>query len=776
MATTANQREKVLYEFGPYRVDVEREMLLRAGDTVPLTPKAFQVLLALVRNGTEVVSKEDLLKTIWPDTYVEEGNLSRQVFMLRKALGEGPHDHRYIVTIPGRGYRLAETVRVVPQEENTLVVASHSEVKVQVTEHRTWLWLGWGLVVVLGVIAAVGYRLIPRRNRALSPQDTLVLADFANSTGDPVFDGTLRRGMAVALDQSPFLSLVSEVRIRHTLSLMGMPANTRLTPELARQVCERLGSAAVLDGAVARIGAQYVLSLHAANCDTGATLDDEQEQVGRKEDILDALSQIATRFRRRAGESLAAIERHNKPLAEATTPSLDALKAYSTAWEIHYRSGTIEAVPLLRRAIELDPGFAMAYASLGRMYDDLDQSDLAAAQYTEKAWQLRDRASERERFFITAGYQQLTTGNQEQALQTAESWVQMYPRDALPHTLLSGFVNKAAGRFDIAAAEARKAIKLDPDFAIGYYNLAVNNAYINRLDEAEDALRQADARGLAQDEFLMRFDIAFLKLDRAAMQQVVDAAHRRIGAEGWVTNKEAFAAAFSGHLLQARSLTARAVEESLHVSQQERAALWLAGAAEREALFGNRAEARRLANLSLTYSTSREVEHGAAFALALSEDASRAQSLAADLQKRFPQDTLVQFNYLPALRALFSLQQNDPAQSVQTLQIALPYELSPSHQLLGALYPIYVRGIAYLAERHGSDAAKEFQKILNHSGTVVSDPIGVLAYLQLARAYALLGDIAKARSSYQDFLSLWKDADPDIPILQQVRAEYVDRY
>jgi DNA-binding winged helix-turn-helix (wHTH) protein/Tfp pilus assembly protein PilF len=776
MATTANQREKVLYEFGPFRVDVEREMVLRAGDPVPLTPKAFQVLLMLVRNGTELVSKEDLLKTIWPDTFVEEGNLSRQVFMLRKALGEGPQDHRYIVTVPGRGYRLAESARVVPQEEGTLVVASHSEVKVQVTERRTWLWLRWVLVVVLGVLAAIGYRLTQHRSRALGPQDTVVLGDFANSTGDPVFDGTLRRGMAAALEQSPFLSLVSEVRIRHTLSLMGMPTDTQLTPELGRQVCERLGSAAVLDGAVARIGAQYVLSIHAASCNTGATLDDEQEQVARKEEVLNALSQMATRFRRRVGESLPAIESHNKPLAEATTPSLDALKAYSTAWEIHYRSGTIQAVPLFRRAIELDPGFAMAYASLGRMYADLDQSDLAA-QYAEKAWQLRDRTSERERFFITVGYQQLTLGNQEQTRQTAESWAQMYPRDALACSFLSGMANKVAGRFYAAAAEARKTVELDPDFAIGYLNLAVNNAYLNGLDEAESALREADARGLAIDEFFMlRFGIAFLKGDNAAMQRVAGAARQRDGAGGWITNDEAFAAAFSGHLLQARSLTTRAVQESLHVSQQERAALWLAGAAEREALFGNRVEARRQAALALTYSTGREVEFGAAFSLALAENSARAQSLAADLQTRYPQDTLVQFNYLPTLRSLVALERHLPAQAIQALQIAFPYELSPPHQLLGALYPVYVRGLAYLAERHGSDAAQEFQKIIDHSGIVVSDPIGALAYLQLARAYAMSGDKAKARSSYQDFLSLWKHADPDIPMLQQVRAEYVDRY
>jgi eukaryotic-like serine/threonine-protein kinase len=485
---------------------------------------------------------------------------------------------------------------------------------------------------------------------------------------------------------------------------------------------------------------------------------------------------MAARFRRRAGESLAAVESHNKPLAEATTPSLEALKAYSTAWEIHNKSGPIAAVPLLHRAIELDPGFAMAYASLGRMYADLDQSDLAA-QYAEKAWQLRGRASERERFFITVGYQQLTLGNQEQTRQTAESWAQMYPRDALAHSFLSGMANKVAGRFDTAAAEARKTVDLDPDFAIGYLNVALNNAFMNRLDDAESALREADARGLAIDEFsMLRFGIAFLKDNNAAMQRVADTARQRDGAQGWITDDEAFAAAFSGHLQQARILTHRAVEESLHVSQKERAALWLAGGAEREALFGYRAEARRQAALALTYSTGREVEFGAAFSLALAGDSAGAQSLAGDLQKRFSQDTLVQFDYLPALRALVALQRHDTSRAIEALQIASPYELSPPGALIGALYPVYVRGMAYLAERHGAEAAQEFQKILDHSGIVVSDPIGALAYLQLARAYAMSGDKAKARSSYRDFLSLWKGADPDIPVIQQARAESPHRY
>ena len=759
-----------LYEFGPFRVDAEKQVLLRDGEPVPLAPKTFQVLLVLLRRNNQIVSKDELMHSVWPNTFVEETNLTRNIFALRKALGEDVQN-RYIITVSGQGYRLAEQVRLVPGRPLNVVAATHARVQVEVPVRWRSRWIIAAASLVVAVAAVGIWRPFPRRP-VLTEKDTVVLADFANSTGDPVFDETLRQGLAVQLEQSPFLSLTSRARILHTLALMGGSPDTRLTPSLARQVCERIGSAAEIDGAIARIGTQYVLSIHAANCSTGETVDDEQIQVARKEDILNALSEIATRFRRRVGESPPAIGRHNKPLAEATTSSLEALKAYSTAWEIHYRSGTIETIPLFRRAIDLDPGFAMAYASLGRMYDDLDQSDLAT-QYTAKAWQLRDRASERERFFITAGYQSLVIGNQEAGRQTAESWAQMYPRDALPHTLLSGFLNKAAGRFDTAADEARKAIELDPDFAIAFFNLALNSAFMNRLDDAESALREADARGLAIDEFFMlRYSIAFLKGDKAAMQRVAAAARLRDGAEGWITDDEAFAAAFSGHLQQARSLTGRAVEESLHVSQQERAALWLAGAAEREALFLNRAEARRQAKAALAQSTGREVEYGAAFALALTGDAARAQSLAADLDKRYPEDTLVQFDYLPTLRALVALEQNDPPKAIRALENCAPYELSPPRQLIGALYPIYVRGLAYLADGRGSDAARQFQRILDHRGIVGFDPIGALAHLQLARASTMAGAKTKAESSYQDFLTLWKDADPGIPVLKEAGAEY----
>src|ERR1035441_5887460 len=393
--------------------------------------------------------------------------------------------------------------------------------------------------VAMATFAAAYFYL--HRAPVLTNKDTIVLADFINRTGDPVFDGTLRQGLTVQLDQSPFLSLVSEERIQRTLRLMGQPADARLTPQFAREICERTGSAAVLEGSIASVGSQYVLWLRARNCRTGDVLDEQQVQAARKEDVLNVLSRIATKFRTRVGESLATVEKYSTPLAEATTPSLEALKAYSAGWKVHSASGATAALALFSRATEIDPTFAMAHASLGRIYADLDESDLSA-ESTSRAWQLRDRASDREKFFITAGYDTLVTGNLEKARQTCEAWAQTYPREARPHQVLSGMVNKTPGRYETALAEARKAVALEPDFAIGYYNLAVNLAYLDRLGEAGDPLRRAAGRGLEIDEFVMlEYDLAFLGSDQAGMEQVAGRARRRSGAETWISNKEAFA-------------------------------------------------------------------------------------------------------------------------------------------------------------------------------------------------------------------------------------------
>jgi tetratricopeptide (TPR) repeat protein len=618
-----------------------------------------------------------------------------------------------------------------------------------------------------------------RRTPKLTDKDTIVLADFSNTTSDSVFDGTLRQGLAVQLEQSPFLSLVSDERIQQVLRLMGKPADARLTPEIAREICERTASADVLDGSIASLGSQYVLTLRAKDCRTGDALDEEQVQAARKEDVLNALSQIASRFRTRVGESLSTVRSHDTPLAEATTPSLEALKAYSAGWQVSYSSGAAAAVPFFSRAIEIDPNFASAYATLGRMYGDIGELALSAMN-TSKAYELRDRASDQEKFFITLSYDLQVTGNLEKGQQTCALWVQAYPRAWVPHGLLSGDIYVARGKWEESVEEGKIALGIDPDFSIGYANLAMSYMALERLDEAENTLQRASERKLEiPDFFVLRYVIAFLKGDKVGMEREAALARERQGVDDWMSNSEGFALAYSGHLEAARKMSQLAADLARKSERRDTEALYEADAALREALFGNVSTAKRRAVDALELSKSRDVAYGVGFALALSGDSSRSQALTEDLSRRLPEDTRVQFTYAPTLRALLALDHSQPSKAVELLQTTIPYESgSPttggSEFLLGTgnLYPAYVRGLAYLGAHQGAEAAAEFQKILGHRGLVLFDPAGALAHLQLGRAYALSGDDTKARSAYQDFLLLWKDADPDIPIFKQAKAEY----
>ena len=775
MATTT-ERVKRLFEFGPFRVDPEKELLLRGAETVPLTPKTFQILLVLIRHSQEVVTKDDLLKMVWPDTFVEEANLSRNIFLLRKALGESPQDHQYIVTVPGRGYRFAEDVKLVPSSETSVVAASHTKVQVQVDESKPWGWIA-AAVILLVAVAAGSYRLFYRPSRALSEKDTLVITDFANSTGDPVFDGTLRQGLSVQLEQSPFLRLVSDERIHETLRLMGQPIDARLTPETGREICERTGSAAVLSGSIATLGSQYVLGMNAVNCHNGEVLDEEQLQVARKEEVLHALDQIARKFRTRVGESLASVGQHDTPLAEATTPSLDALKAYSRGWQLVF-SDPPAAIPFFTRAVEIDPQFAMAHAALGLIYGHTGESALAA-EHTSKAYELRGHASEQEKFFITAYYEGRTTGNQEKAQQICQAWSRSYPREETPHDFLAGFIYTGLGKYERAVEEAQKSIELDPDGSIGYLNLADDYIDLDRLADAEAALMRAAERKLEMPDFIvLRYDLAFLKADNSAMAREVSLSQRDSEAEDWLSHHESFVLAYSGRLRDARKVSSQAVELAEQAGHRERAALFETGSALREAFFGNATTATQRASAALALAKDREVEYGAALALALAGSSSRAQVLADDLEKNFPEDTSVRFSYLPVLRAILAINRRQPSRAIEVLESAAPYELGTPRSNLqgffGALYPVYVRGQAYLSAHQGAEAAAEFQKILDHRGILVSDPVGALAHLQLARAFALSGDTAKAKSAYQDFLTMWKQADSDIPVLKQAKTEYAE--
>jgi serine/threonine protein kinase/Tfp pilus assembly protein PilF len=637
----------------------------------------------------------------------------------------------------------------------------------------------WKVIVPAAVAAlalsVAGYFYFHRAAK-LTDKDTIMLADFANTTGDTVFDGTLRQGMAVQLEQSPFLSLISEQRIQQTLRRMGQSADARLTPEIAREVCERNASAAVLDGSIASLGNQYVLGLRAKNCRTGDILDEEQVQVERKEDVLKALTQIASKFRTRVGESLIAIEKHDTPLADATTPSLEALKAYSMGWQVAASQDAAAAVPFFKHAVDIDPKFAVAYASLALMYGSTGETE-GGTENIRKAYELRDRASDKEKFFITAYYDGRATGNQEKAQRTCETWAQAYPREFTPHSFLSGFIYPVLGEYEKAAEEAQKTIELAPDFGIGYALLGYSSVALDHLGAAEDAARSASERQVEIPLLaLLRYDVAFLKGDNEGMQREVAAARGKSGAEELISDHQAFALAYTGHFQEAGKMLRRTRDLAQQAGHREKAAVFETRAALWEAFYGNAPTAKPAAMAALALAKNREVQYGAALALAIAGDSSQAQTLTNDLESSFPEDTSVKFNYLPSVRAFLALNHGDPAKAIELLQVAVPYELgqprSTQTGFFGALYPVYARGQAYLVARQGAEAAKEFQKILDHPGTMAGDPVSVLAHLQVGRAYAMQGDTAKAKAAYQDFLTLWKDADPDIPILKQAKAEY----
>jgi eukaryotic-like serine/threonine-protein kinase len=613
----------------------------------------------------------------------------------------------------------------------------------------------------------------------LTEKDTIILADFTNTTGDAVFDDTLRQGLAVQLAQSPFLSLVSDERIHKTLRLMGRQPDARLTSELAQGICERTGSAAVLEGSIASLGSQFVLGLQAKSCSAGDILDAEQAQASRKEDVLTALSQMASRFRTHAGESLATIQKHSTPLPEATTPSVDALKAYSTGLKLTKSTGPPAALAFFVRATEIDPSFAMAYAQLGLSYNTVGES-VSSRDNATKAYQLRNRTSAPEKFFIEHTYYRTVTGDLEKARQNCEVWAQTYPRDMYPHSFLAGMINSAFGRFEAAEQEASKAIALEPDHSFPYFNLAASYIYRDRLGDARVTLQRAAERKIDVPElFVARFQIAFLENDRLEMERLGILADERWRGEDWaadwVTDQQAAVLAYSGHLQLARHKSRRAVDLATQAGRRDGAAQHEAGVAVREALYGNANDARQSAARVVELSTDRDAQYGAALALVLAGD-SRSQTIADDLGLRFPEDTLVRFSYLPVLRALLALNRHEPSTAIDILEAASPYELGyvggNSVGFGGSLYPVYVRGLAYLAARQGEDAAREFQKILDHRGIVVTDPIGALAHVQLGRAFALAGAQSKAQKAYSDFLTLWKDADAEIPVLKDAKAEF----
>jgi tetratricopeptide (TPR) repeat protein len=627
-------------------------------------------------------------------------------------------------------------------------------------------------LLVVGIVA-LGFYLRPRpeagatKAKQLTEKDTVVLADFENKTGDPVFDDALKQALAVQLGQSPFLNILSERKVEETLRLMGRPSTERITRDVARELCIRTGSKAIVLGSISNLGGQYVIGLNTVGCSSGDTLATEQEESATKENVLKALGTAASALRGQLGESLASVQKFDVPV-EATTPSLEALKAYSMGITTGRTKGDAEAIPFMKRAIELDPNFAMAYVGLGVEYANMGQASLAS-ENTKKAYDLRDRVSDRERYRISAFYYQYVTGEVEKATEAYELWAKTYPRDLVPHTNL-GYIYSSLGQYDKAAVETEESQRLEPSLT-GYGNLANIYINLNRLDDARTLLQQAQANKL--DGLVIRSDLyglAFLRGDTPEMERQIAWGAGRPGEEDAMLSTQSDTEAYYGRLSRARDFSRRAVDAAVRTDSKETGALWQANAALREAEFGNAATAKQRVDAALVLAPGRDVKMLAAMTLARTGDTARATAMVEQLKKSEATNTMMKIYWLPTIKAAIDLNSN-PSQAVIDLEAAAPYELGGPLPING-LYPVYVRGQAYLAARNGPAAAAEFQKILDHSGIVLNLPLGALAHLQLGRAYALSGDPAKARSAYQDFFNVWKDADPDVPILKEARAEY----
>jgi eukaryotic-like serine/threonine-protein kinase len=642
---------------------------------------------------------------------------------------------------------------------------------VPVAGGKLWKILVPVAVVIVAALVAGTFYFRSRSTPQLTEKDTVVLSDFTNTTGDAVFDEALKQALAVQLEQSPFLNVLSDRKVSETLRLMGRPTNERVTQEVARELCLRTGSKALLGGSISRLGSQYVVGLEAIGCSTGDTLAKEQAEAASKEDVLKVLDTVASSLRRKLGESLASVQKFDVPI-EATTPSLEALKAYSMGVQTQRDKGDAEAISFHKRAIELDPNFAMAYGALGVSYANLGQPSLAAANI-KKAYDLRDRVSERERLRITAFYYAFVTGELEKEAQTYELWMKSYPRDSFPHGNL-GANCTALGQYDKAVTETQESLRLSGNSVVGYNNLGQNLIALNRPDEAEAAFGQALARKLDGGALrLSMYYLAFLRGDSAGMERQMVWGTGKPGAEDPLLSAQSDTEAYHGRLAKARDFSRRAVDSAVRADSKETAALWQVNAAVREAEFGNLALAKQQVAAALTLAPGRDVKVLAALALARVGDIARAKTMVEELEKSDPLNTVLKLYWLPTLKAAIELNAGNTPQALVLLEAAAPYELGePPPMNMGTLYPVYLRGQDYLAAHNGSAAAAEFQKFLDHRGIVINFPLGALARLGLARAYAMTGDTAKARAAYQDFLTLWKDADPDIPILKEAKAEF----
>jgi eukaryotic-like serine/threonine-protein kinase len=794
----APARHSSVIRFGGFELDAESGELRKAGIPLKIHPQPFRVLMLLVGRPGQIVTREEIQHCLWGDnTFVDfENGINFCVTQIRAAISDDAGSPRYIQTVPRRGYRFiaavtppdaekrAAGIAVAPHNEDTetdVGFSSHQYIHVLPTPPAIRLaaptrWGSRALIVVLPVLAILiaGTIFVFHRTPKLTRKDTIVLVDFTNTTGDPVFDGTLRQGLAVQLEQSPYLNIISEEQIRQTLPLMGQSSDARVTPQIALQLCSRTSSTALLQGSIASVGNQYVLGLEVVNCATGESIAEEQVTAQGKGQVLGALALAATRARTKLGESPETLERFNAPIEQVTTPSLAALQAYSLGRERIRNDDDLSAVPFLEHAIQLDPNFAMAYASLGLIYMGTGRENPGVEKML-KAYELRSRVSERERFYIESHYYDVVLVDLEKTRQTYELWEQVYPRDEIPHLNLGASIYYWLGQYEKGLGELRVELKLNPTKKVAIIRTADEYLALNRFAEAQSTAQQALAKYPDYAPLrLALYDLAFLQNDPRGMEQQVVWLTGKSRAEASMLNQEANTAAYFGRLGQARELSRRAVASAERDGTKESAADYESSQAFREALLGNLSESRRRARKDLKLSGGRYVPLRNAMTLVRAGETAKALTVSYQLGKQFPNDTIVQFMWLPMISAQAALNYNDSSKAIEILQVSTPFELGTSRPdtFMPSLCTAYLRGEAFLAADRGREASAEFQKILDHRGIVKNDLIGALAHLQLGRAYAMQADTTNAKAAYQDFLTLWKDADPDIPILKEAKAEY----
>ena len=638
---------------------------------------------------------------------------------------------------------------------------------------KRWAWLAGAAALAVLALAGAIYFFVGRQPTRLTNKDTIVLADFSNTTGDSVFDGTLREGLSAQLEQSPFLSLISDQRVAQTLTLMRQPKQARLTPEIARDVCQRTASAATIEGSISNLGSQYVLGLKALNCKTGDLLSEDQVTANGKEQVLKVLGEATTRLRSKLGESLASVKKYDTPLENVTTSSLEALQAYNLGMQtMSVANDYVAAIPFFQRAVSLDPNFAMAYLRLANSYQP--QGELTrAAEAARKAYELRERTSESEKLAITSFYEVVVTGNLEAARSSLELWTRTYPRDDEPLTYV-WYIAATMGQYEKALAAGQLSVDLAPESANNLVSVAYAQLWLNHLDEVKATGQKAHVANLESPWLPQIFySMNFIQHDQPAMEKEAARSMGIPGIEDQMLFLESETAASYGKFAQARELTRNAADSALRAKETETPGEYLAHDAIREALAGYAEFAKQQAQAALKLSKGKRVASFATIALALAGDSAQATELADDIAKRFPQDTIVQLEYLPMIHAALALRSGDAGRAVTALEAATPYELGQMNDVFTfGMYPIYLRGEAYLAAKQGAAAAGEFQKILDHPGVVGNQPIGALAHSGLGRAYSLSADSAKAKTAYQDFFALWKNSDPVVPVLAQAKSEF----